>query len=182
MVLENFAQDARRQFKRRGLIRAVVVTGAGDQLGVPRGPIVNLVLASYPARRSRLAARAGGGLQSRACAGASRKFVDGTGRSTQTTSRFCSIQAARPASPRARAHAQEHHRQSAAGESMGPEGTQLTGTSKRSHGVPLYHIYSLTVNALTHGADGGRDEYLDRQSARHRGLIKALHEDTVHRL
>jgi long-chain acyl-CoA synthetase len=43
VVLENFAQTLEKAIQGTG-IRAVVVTGAGDQLGLPRGAIVNLVL------------------------------------------------------------------------------------------------------------------------------------------
>jgi long-chain acyl-CoA synthetase len=43
LVLENFAATLEKAIQGTA-IRVVVVTGAGDQLGVPRGPIVNLVL------------------------------------------------------------------------------------------------------------------------------------------
>jgi long-chain acyl-CoA synthetase len=43
VVLENFAQTLEKAIQGTA-IRTVVVTGAGDQLGLPRGPIVNLVV------------------------------------------------------------------------------------------------------------------------------------------
>ncbi len=43
VVLENFAQTLEKAIQ-GSAIRTVVVTGAGDQLGLPRGPIVNLVV------------------------------------------------------------------------------------------------------------------------------------------
>ena len=43
VVLENFAQTLEKAIQGTG-VRAVVVTGAGDRLGLPRGPIVNFVL------------------------------------------------------------------------------------------------------------------------------------------
>jgi long-chain acyl-CoA synthetase len=43
VVLENFARTLEKAIDGTA-IRAVVVTGAGDQLGFPRGPIVNFVL------------------------------------------------------------------------------------------------------------------------------------------
>jgi long-chain acyl-CoA synthetase len=43
VVLENFAQTLEKAIQGTA-IRVVVVTGAGDQLGLPRGPIVNFVL------------------------------------------------------------------------------------------------------------------------------------------
>ena len=43
VVLENFAQTLEKAIQGTA-VRAVVVTGAGDQLGLPRGPIVNFVL------------------------------------------------------------------------------------------------------------------------------------------
>ncbi len=43
VVLENFARTLEKAIDGTA-IRAVVVTGAGDQLGFPRGPIVNIVL------------------------------------------------------------------------------------------------------------------------------------------
>src|SRR5271166_6489213 len=43
VVLENFAQTLEKAIQ-GSAIRTVVVTSAGDQLGLPRGPIVNLVV------------------------------------------------------------------------------------------------------------------------------------------
>jgi long-chain acyl-CoA synthetase len=54
VILENFAQTLEKAIQSTA-VRAVVVTGAGDQLGLPRGPIVNFVLRHIrrvvPARR-----------------------------------------------------------------------------------------------------------------------------------
>jgi long-chain acyl-CoA synthetase len=43
VVLENFAQTVEKAIKDTA-VQAVVVTGAGDQLGLPRGPMVNFVV------------------------------------------------------------------------------------------------------------------------------------------
>ena len=95
VVLENFAQTLEKAIQGTA-IRAVVVTGAGDQLGLPRGPIVNFVLRhirrAVPAWRLAQAvsfnrALALGGLQAFAEAAPS----------IRTMSRFFNIPAGRPA-------------------------------------------------------------------------------------
>ena len=81
-------------------IETVIVTGIGDLLGFPKGPLINFVLRSVKKQVKHYVLPEAHSFSEVLEQG---KWVDPTTcRSTMTTSRSCSTRVARPASPRAR--------------------------------------------------------------------------------
>ena len=177
VVLENFAHTLEKAIGGTA-VRAVVVTGVGDQLGGARGRIVNLVVRHIRRAVPAFAPRAGGALQSRARA-----------RRERRRSRSAQVEPADIA-----------FLQYTGGTTGVPKGAMLT---HRNMIANLQQVHAWVAAAIRSGGrnvpggaaalsrvrpagellragDDRRVQPADRQSARHSGLRQGHAADALH--